>query len=71
MRPWGPYDILLDTSDSAVISTPFVIKMEALVDDKSTPDGKSRRGTFLYGYICRNDPGCPRWAPLGGGRVRI
>ena len=54
-----------------MISTPFVIKMEALVDDKSTPDGKSRRGTFLYGYICRMDPGLAHYPSLGGGRVRF
>ena len=69
MRPWGPDNILLDTSDSTVIRPVVVIKKEALVDDKSTPDGESRRGTFLYGYICPNDPGWVRWAPLWAGRV--
>ena len=45
MRPLGPIIAHILVKFTAVILTPIVIKMEALVDDKSTPGGKSHWGT--------------------------
>ena len=69
MRPWGPIMLGHLLISSIVFSTPTVIRMEALVDNKSTPAGKSRWHTFLYGYISRNDLGWAHYPSLGGGRV--